>query len=100
MITYTIKSPHKMKIWEAKETTKKVIEALGIQLEMCVFLYSNRRCGGGVSWDSLMIQTPESFICIIHVYADVPTPELDLSHLVRTETENKWEAYPWVLEKN
>lgn len=30
MRTYTIKSPHKMKIWEAMETARELVKALGI----------------------------------------------------------------------
>lgn len=96
MRTYTIKSPHKMKIWEAMETAREVVKGLGLipdllpLIPITLELFDRPVKTGSADWESIGTYTNTEYILIIHVYRNIQNIDLKLPHLEivdRPETE-------------
>lgn len=86
MRTYTIKSPHKMRIWEAMETAREVVKALGLTPDLLPLIEQTlsdrpRKMGVGADWESIGIYTRSEYNLAIHVYRNIQNIDLELPHL-------------------
>lgn len=88
MRTYTIKSPHKMQIWEAMETARELVKALGLTPDLLPLIprtpgLSDRphRSGVGADWEIIATYTKTEYILTIQVYQNIQNVDLQLPHL-------------------
>lgn len=75
-----------MKIWEAMETARELVKALGLTPDLLPLLEQTlsdqpRKMGVGADWESIGTYTRTEYILIVHVYRNIQNIDFKLPHL-------------------